>query len=327
MTPFTRRTLLAGGALVLGTTTFSSLAPQPASASARPTGKQAPTLYRYKIGSYELTALSDGVWDRPIDDKFVRNADPAEVRKAMTDAFMPATDRLPIPFTTLLVNTGSKLILIDTGSGGQIAATAGTLGANLAAAGISPKAIDIILISHFHPDHINGIKTKDDALVFPNAEIKAPAPEWTFWMDESLPGTTPEAIKGYVLNARRIFRNIAKNVTRFEPGAEVAPGITSVAAPGHTPGHCAFSVASGNQSMLVLSDTTNHPKLFVRHPEWQPVFDMDGALAVATRKKLLDRAAADRMLVQGYHFPFPACGHIARSGTGYEFTAQEWRPL
>ena len=321
----TRRAMLMGSGAVAAAAL--AMPARAISATVPPARQQAAAFYRYRIGSYELTALSDGVWDRPIDDKFVRNAAPADVQQAMRDAFMPAMDRLPIPFTTLLVNTGSKLILIDTGSGGQIATTAGTLGANLAAAGIAPSAIDIILISHFHPDHINGIKTKDDALVFPNAEIKVPAPEWNFWMDESLPGRAPEAIKGYVLNARRIFRNIAKDITRFELGTEVAPGISSIAAPGHTPGHGAFSVASGKDSVLVLSDTTNHPKLFVRHPEWQPVFDMDGALAVATRRKLLDRAAADRMLVQGYHFPFPACGHIARSGSGYEFVAQEWRPL
>ncbi len=323
MAPFTRRALLAGSAVALGATAL----PARTFAAAPPASAQAPTLYRYKVGSYELTALSDGVWDRPIDDKFVHNAKPADVRKAMTDAFMPSTDKLPVPFTALLVNTGAKLILIDTGSGGQIASTAGTLVANLAAAGVAPSAIDIILISHFHTDHINGIKTKDDELVFPNAEIKVPALEWNFWMDDSLPGRAPDAIKGYVLNARRIFRNIAKDITRFELGTEVAPGIASIAAVGHTPGHSVFSVSSGKDSMLVLSDTTNHPKLFVRHPEWQPVFDMDGPLAVATRRKLLERAAADRMLVQGYHFPFPACGHIARNGSGYEFVSQEWRPL
>jgi glyoxylase-like metal-dependent hydrolase (beta-lactamase superfamily II) len=316
-----RRALLAGAAL-----TASALSAPRAFAAAPLAGSQAPTFYRYRIGSYELTALSDGLWERPIEDNFVRNVDPAEVRKAMIDGFLP-TDKLPIPFTALLVNTGAKLVLIDTGSGGQLAATAGTFNANLAAAGIAPEQIDTILISHFHPDHINGIKTKDDELYFPKAEIKVPAAEWDFWMDESLPGRAAPAIKGYVLNARRIFRNIAKDVTRFSPDAELAPGLTAIDASGHTPGHAAFSIASGSESLLVLSDTSNHPKLFVRHPEWQPVLDMDGEAAVATRKKLLDRAAADRMLVQGYHFPFPASGHIVRSGSGFELVPMEWRPL
>ena len=113
---------------------------------------------------------------------------------------------------------------------------------------------------------------------------------------------------------------------RFEPGGEPTPGITSIAAYGHTPGHTAFAVASGNQSLLVLSDTTNNPWLFVRHPEWQPVIDVDGPMAVETRKRMLDRAAADRMLVQGYHFPFPACGHITRTASGYDLMPVSWQP-
>ncbi len=122
----------------------------------------------------------------------------------------------------------------------------------------------------------------------------------------------------YFLNVRRIFKDMAKDVTRFQAGSEVAPGITAVDAAGHTPGHTAFAVASGNDSLLVLSDTTNNPWLFVRHPEWQPVIDLDGPKAVETRKRLLDRAAADRMLVQGYHFPFPARGYITRTASGYD---------
>jgi glyoxylase-like metal-dependent hydrolase (beta-lactamase superfamily II) len=296
----------------------------PAFAAAPPAGKQGPGVYRYKIGSYELTAINDGVWNRPLDDKFVRNAPFAEVQKAMSDAFLP-TDKLPISFTTLVVNTGSKVIAIDTGTGGQLAPTAGTFGGNLAAAGIDPKSIDTILISHFHPDHINGIKTKENALVFPNAEINVPAPEWAFWMDDAKMNAAPDAAKGTFRNVRRVFGDI-KEVAKFEPGKEVAPGITSIAAYGHTPGHTAFAIASGNQSMLVLSDSTNHPALFVRNPEWQAIFDMDPNMATENRKRLLDRAAADKMLVQGYHFPFPASGFIAKRGNGYELVPVQWAP-
>jgi glyoxylase-like metal-dependent hydrolase (beta-lactamase superfamily II) len=319
MTALTRRSILAGSALAAAATLSG-----PAQAAAPATGKQAPGLYRYKIGDYELTAIHDGVWMRPLDDKFVRNVAFPDVQKAMADAYLPA-GTLPIPFTTLVVNTGSRLVLIDTGTGGQLAATAGTLGDNLAASGIDPKSIDTILISHFHADHINGIKSKDDALVFPNAEIQVPAPEWAFWMDDAKMEAAPEGLKGNFRNVRRIFGNIAKDVKRYEPGSEVAPGITSIAAYGHTPGHCAFAVASKSQSMLVLSDTTNHPWLFVRNPEWQAIFDMDGAMAVENRKRMLDRAAADRMLVQGYHFPFPASGYIAKSGKGYELWPVMWQ--
>jgi glyoxylase-like metal-dependent hydrolase (beta-lactamase superfamily II) len=261
-----------------------------------------------------------------IDEKLVRNADNADVNRALAAAFLPP-DVLPVSFTVLLVNTGSKLVMIDAGTAGQLADTAGVLLANLAAAGIAPAAIDMVVISHFHPDHINGLKTKDGAKVFPNAEILVPEPEWSYWMDDGEMDKSPNRIKLYFRNARRIFSDITGEVRRFKPGAEVAPGITSIPAFGHTPGHCAFAVASSRQSMLVMSDSVRNPYLFARHPDWQPLFDMDGPLAVKTRRQMLDRAAADRMLVQGYHFPFPACGHIARNGKGYELVPAEWRPL
>jgi len=279
---------------------------------------QTPEIYRYKIGNYELTAVYDGVWNRPIDDKFVKNAYFPDVQQALASASLPI-HTLPTPFTPLVVNTGKKIILIDTGSGGQIAPTAGMLMRNLAAAGIEAKAVDTILISNFHPDHIDGIKTKDDELFFPNAELVVPAPEWEFWMDDGKMSRVKEPVKSWFLNARRIFENIGKDVRRFQPGKDVAPGIQSVPAYGHTPGHTAYIIADGNQSLFALCDTTNHPALFARHPDWQATVDQDGPLAVATRRRLLDRAVADKMLVQGYHFPFPAHGHIVRWEKGYEF--------
>jgi glyoxylase-like metal-dependent hydrolase (beta-lactamase superfamily II) len=320
MLTLTRRALLAGSALAA-----ISAPAGPSVAAAPPAGKEAPGIYRYRIGTFELTALYDGIWYRPITDKFIHNAPFAEVETALADAFMPA-DKLATPFTTLIVNTGKKLVLIDTGTGGQIAPSAGVLRANLVAAGIDPRAIDLIVISHFHPDHINGIKDKDNDLVFPNAEIMVPGAEWKFWMDDANLNAAPTDLKLTFRNQRRIFSDIARNVTRFEPGAEVAPGIATLAAPGHTPGHTVFAIHSGDQSLMVLGDTAQHPAVFARHPDWQAAFDIDGDAAVATRKKLFDRAAADRMLVTGYHFPFPACGHLVKTASGYEHVAVEWQP-
>ena len=315
----TRRTLLAGSA------SCCVLGGAPSGRRRAVAGKQTAGVYRYRIGAFELTALYDGIWYRPITDKFIRNAPFAEVESALADAFMPA-DELATPFTTLIVNTGKKVVLLDTGTGGQIAPSAGVLRDNLAAAGINPKAVDLIVISHFHPDHINGIKDKDDNLVFPNAEIMVPAAEWNFWMDDANLNAAAADLKLTFRNQRRIFANIARRVARFEPGAQVAPGIVTLAAPGHTPGHTVFAIHSGNQSLLVLGDTAQHPAVFARHPDWQAAFDIDGDAAVATRKKLFDRAAADRMLVTGYHFPFPACGHLVKTATGYEHVPIEWQP-
>ena len=319
MTALTRRALLAGSAAAaLGAGADPGVAMAPVA------GRQAPGVYRYRIGSFELTALYDGIWYRPITDRFIRNAPFAEVESALADAFMPA-DKLATPFTTLIVNTGKKLVLIDTGTGGQISPTAGAITDNLAAAGISPAAVDLVVISHFHPDHINGIKDKDNALIFPNAEIMVPAPEWAFWMDDANLNAAPADLKLTFRNQRRIFADIASRVTRFEPGAEVVTGIETVPAAGHTPGHTVFAIHSGDQSLLVLSDTAQHPAVFARHPDWQAAFDIDGDAAVATRKKLFDRAAADRMLVTGYHFPFPACGHLIKTASGYEHVPIEWQ--
>ena len=319
MPTVTRRTLLAGTAVAA-----IAAGADPAVAAAPPADKQSPAIYRYKIGSYELTALYDGIWYRPITDKFIRNAPFADVEHALDAAFMPH-DKLATPFTALVVNTGSKLVLIDTGTGGQISATAGELRHNLVAAGIEPNAVDAIVISHFHPDHINGLKDKDNKLIFPNAEIMVPAPEWAFWMDDANLNAAPADLKPTFLNQRRIFADVAKQVTHYEPGKEVAPGIVTLPAPGHTPGHTVFAIHSGNQSLLVLSDTAQHPAVFARHPNWEAAFDVDGPEAVATRKKIFDRAAADRMLITGYHFPFPACGHLIKTATGYEHVPVEWQ--
>jgi glyoxylase-like metal-dependent hydrolase (beta-lactamase superfamily II) len=289
-------------------------------------GTQAPGFYRYKLGSFELTAIHDGVWYRDTDNTFVKNAPWPAVQKAMEDSGMQP-GKLQIPFTTLIVNTGSKLIAIDTATGGQLAPTAGKFTANLAAAGIDAKNVDTILISHFHPDHINGIKDKDNKVVFPNAEIQVPAAEWAFWMDDAKMNAAPDAAKPTFRNVRRIFGDL-KDVKQFEGGKELAPGITSIAAPGHTPGHTAFTVASGDASMLVLSDTTNNPWLFVRNPDWHAAFDMDGNLAAENRKKLLERAVVDKMLVQGYHFPFPASGHIVKTGpNNYDLAPALWTSM
>ena len=322
MSTLDRRSFLAASALTAG----AAMLPRVGDAAAPFARAQGPGAYRYKLGAYEITALYDGIWYLPIDGKFIRNANGAQVNKALSAAFLPP-NILPITITALMVNTGSKLVLIDTGSAGQITDTAGFMNANLAAAGVKPADIDIILISHFHPDHIDGIKTKDGDKVFPNAQIFVPEPEWTFWMDDGNESRASGSVLKYFRNARRIFRDIGGEVQRFKPGAELVPGIVSLPAYGHTPGHTAFSIHSGKDSLLVMSDTVRNPYLFVRHPDWQPIFDMDGPNAVKARRAMLDRAASGRMLVEAYHFPFPATGHITRTKTGFELEPAMWSPL
>ncbi len=321
-----RRTLIAGAAAVTAASLADSAAPRAAHAKAPLAGNQAPGYYRYKIGDFEITAINDGVWLPDISPNFFRNFSVADAQKALNEQFQ-RTDKLVVPITALMVNTGSKLVLIDAGTAGMFTPTSASFMTNLAAAGFDPKQVDTIIVSHFHGDHINGIRPKDGQLVFPNAEIKVPEPEWAHWMDDGKMAATPEAARGNFNNSRRVFGPIAKDVTRFEPGKEVETGITSIAAPGHTPGHCAFAISSGGQTMMTIVDATNNAYLFVRNPEWQISFDMDGAMAVETRKRLLDRAAADKMLVAGYHWPFPSAGHITKEGSGYRLHPVAWNPV
>jgi glyoxylase-like metal-dependent hydrolase (beta-lactamase superfamily II) len=324
MTQLTRRSALAGAAAITAAAAIGPLTATKSARAATPlSGKQAPGFYRYKVGDYEITAIHDGVWLPDITPTLVRNVSVPEIQKTLSDQFQ-RTDKMVVPFTPIMVNTGSKLVLIDTGTAGRFVPTATSFMDNFAAAGFDPKQVDTVVISHFHGDHINGIRTKENELTFPNAEILVPAVEWTLWMDDSKATTVPENQRGNFGNSKRVFGSIANKVTPFEPGKEVAPGITSIAAPGHTPGHTAFAIASGNQSMLHTVDTTNIPSLFARNPDWQFAFDTDGDLAVQTRKRLYDRAAADKMLTAGYHWPFPAVGYVSKEGNGYRVNPLTW---
>jgi glyoxylase-like metal-dependent hydrolase (beta-lactamase superfamily II) len=322
MSEFSRRHLMVGIALApvavagLGT----------AQAAAPPVGTQAPGFYRFKVGDIEVTTVNDGQFRRaPVDQGFITNATPEEVRAQLTEQFLPTT-HLDIPFTTTFVNTGSKLIAFDSGTGGQLAPTAGTLWTNMRAAGIDPAKVDMVVISHFHGDHILGLRTKDGTAVYPNAEVTVPEAEWKYWMDDGALARAPMAAQIGFQRARNVFTPFGKNVRRYGDGTEFAPGVRAIAAHGHTPGHTVFHVSSGNAQLMVLSDTTNHPGLFVRRPDWSAVFDMDGPMAAATRRRLLDRIVADRLRITGYHFPFPATGFIAKSGSGYQFVPSTWSP-
>lgn len=321
-----RRSFVSG---IAGSAILASL-PQgnirTASAAAPAATTQAPGFFRFKVGDIEVTQVTDGVFRRPLDAGFVRNAPLPDVQAALADAFQP-TDTITIPITTTVINTGSRLVMIDAGTGGMAAPTAGSWLANFRAAGYEPEQVDAIVVSHFHGDHIQGIRDKEGKAVFPNATIHVPEAEWAFWMDDGQMSRAPEGMKGAFGGVRRVFAPIANEVVQFQGGQELLPGIAAVAAPGHTPGHTAFTVTSGDGGLLVWSDTTNKPELFVRNPTWQAVFDMDGDLAATTRAKFLDMAASERMPMVGYHFPFPAAGFIARAGEGrYEFVPRFWEP-
>ena len=256
-----------------------------------------------------------------------KNASKDQALAAAQAAYMPK-GMVTVPFNPQVINTGSKLVLIDAGNGPVPNAPVGLLMANLAAAGIDPKAIDVVVLSHLHPDHINGIKTADNKLAFPNAEIKVPALDWAFWMSDDNMSKAPEGMmKGYFNNTRKILSDLSDKVTKYEWGKEVAPGVTAIDARGHTPGHSAFAVASGSARILVQSDVTNIPELFLRNPDWHVVFDIDPVVAAQTRHKIYDMAAAERMTVVGFHFAFPSIGHVEKDGAGYRLVPVAWNPV
>ncbi|MDF2971664.1 MAG: fold metallo-hydrolase [Microvirga sp.] len=323
----TRRTILASTALAATPIVGPALAQTAPSASGPAQGagsRQAPGFYRYKVGDIEVTAINDGFAQRPLEG-FVRNAELSQVQQAMQEAFLPG-NALPITFNTLVLNNGGRLTLLDTGNGDMGAPTSGRWMANFRAAGFDPAQVNTVVISHFHGDHINGLRLKDGTAVFPNAEVMVPAAEWTFWMDDARMNQAPEGMKGAFQGARRVFGPIANNVKRYEMDKEVVPGLTAVAAPGHTPGHTVYMLSSGNGKLMIMSDTTNHPALFVRNPDWAAVFDMDPDQARATRRRLLDMAASERAQVAFYHAPFPGTGHIAKDGNGFRFVPVQWSP-
>jgi glyoxylase-like metal-dependent hydrolase (beta-lactamase superfamily II) len=331
MTDLNRRQALAGALACGALATTFPIAAGTARAASKPAESQAPGYYRYKVGAFECTSINDGARTFPLPDTFVRNAPKAEALAAAEAAYMPA-GMVTVPFNPQLINTGGRLVLIDSGNGaGAYEATKGAVGRtlqNLAAAGVDPKSVDAVLLSHLHPDHTNGIRAIDGSLAFPNAEIMVPDKDWAFWMseDNAAKAQSNEMMKNYFANAKKTFAGLENKVTRYEWGKEVAPGITSIAAPGHTPGHTAFMIASGASRILIQSDVTNIPEFFLRNPDWHVAYDTDPEQAQATRHKFYDMASTEMAMVVGFHFSFPSIGHVEKAGSGYRLVPIAWNP-
>jgi glyoxylase-like metal-dependent hydrolase (beta-lactamase superfamily II) len=306
----------AGLAAALGVTSRVTLI---GPASAQKTPGPATPFHKYKVGAFEITEIYDGIWEKPHDPAFFKNASIDDVKSALRAA--GETDEfVPIPFTPMAVSTARELILFDPGTGGQVQPTAGKFLQNLKAAGIDPAKVTRIMISHMHPDHIFGLMEKDtNAQVYPNAEIVLSVPEYKFWTDPAVLEKLPPARRGLAQRIQATFPKW-KNVRQVEGEVEVAPGIRTIATPGHTPGHISFHVSSGNAQMIYSADTFYQPAFSMRTPEWQGAFDQDGPTAERSRRMLAERLAADKILVTGYHFPWPGGGTLSRDGSAYALT-------
>jgi glyoxylase-like metal-dependent hydrolase (beta-lactamase superfamily II) len=324
-----RKVLTAAAGATLGPA-LAPLVDSYARAAAPPAGSQAPGWYRYKVGTIEVTVVTDGVNKFRFADDHVANKSREEINAALAAAYYEK-DMMTTPYNPVVVNTGAKLVVIDTGtSEANFATSKGTAGqfqANLKAAGIDRNAVDAVLISHFHGDHINGLLAPDNKLAFPNAEVLVPAAEWKYFMDDGEMSRAPGGRMQTVFkNLRRVFDALGRKVTPYEPNTEVVSGITAVATPGHTPGHNSHIIASGAGKVYVQADVTHVPFLFARNPSWHAFYDQDGKIAEETRRKVYDMLAAERMMVQGFHYPFPGLAYVEKSGTGYREIPVPWNP-
>ena len=330
MTELSRRSLLVGtaavGAAVAGTTTIVPSA----NAAAPAAGKQNAGWYRYKVGEFEVTVVTDGQGSNPLGDSYVVNTPKDAVAKDLEAQFLPK-DKVIHTYTPVVINTGSKLVAIDTGLGlGTYAQSKGALGqyhANLKAAGIDANAIDVVIISHFHGDHINGLIGPDNKPMFPNAEIMVPEVEWAFWMDESNVSKLPDVAKAQMPNPKRVFGALGNKVTKYQDkkGARARNYLCVYSGSHARPplAHCLLrqqhAARSGGCHGRCRHTLRAQSGLAIRVRFRQ-------ATAVATRKKLYDMASADKMMVQGFHLPFPAVGYIEKAGNGYRLVPATWNP-
>jgi glyoxylase-like metal-dependent hydrolase (beta-lactamase superfamily II) len=280
----------------------------------------APTLLdkgfaKFKIGDIEVIQVFDGTASRVIDDKFVKNATVDQLRAALKKSGQPAETTFQNTFTVTFIRSKGKLTMFDSSTGGQLAETAGLMmKRNMYAAGIKPQDISTIIVTHFHPDHISGMISKEtNSKVFPDAQVIVPAAELAFWNDAT---KVPEAAKAL---GARVQASLGKwkEVRQIADGEEVIPGVRALATHGHTPGHTSYIVSSGRKQMLVSADITGLAAVNLANPSWHVVFDMDAQMAEASRRKALDRAIADKMIVTGYHWGLPGAGTIKKDGAGY----------
>jgi len=281
---------------------------------------QIPGVYHRRIGDIVVTTISDGYLDGTLE--VMRNVDVEKARQILTDAFRPAR-RTSV--NTFLIHSKGRIAIIDTGSGNYLQPTAGFVQRNLASAGIDPKSIDTVLLTHMHPDHSAGLTDMSNGqLLFPNAELVMHENELAHWFDDGAMAKVDERSAQLYFMAGREQVAPYKSRTRLFREGEVFPGVTAVPSLGHTPGHTAYLIASGNDQLMIWGDTVHVPEVQTAFPEAGMAFDADLAAAAAARKRMFDRVSADGILIAGMHLHFPAFSRLARRGEAYVLYPEAW---
>jgi glyoxylase-like metal-dependent hydrolase (beta-lactamase superfamily II) len=287
--------------------------------------------YRFKIGDFQATVISDGYGPIPVGPIFAMNASEAELAPALKANFMPPV--IQATNNILVVDTGRERLLVDTGFGGKLGPSFGSfpgLEANLCRAGITPGSIDLVVTSHCHLDHIGGLVTKSGALAFPKAQFVFVDTEWNYWTGNRYESDVssspmPDRFKQATIGAARENLPPVAERSRFvKQGGEIASGVHYIAAPGHSPSHASILFTSDKEQFMHMGDIAHNPVTSLQHPDWTPVFDYDPVQAIKSRKAILDRVATDGVMAMGYHFPFPAIGHVVRHATAYHWEAAQW---
>ncbi len=280
---------------------------------------QAPSLNRRKVGDYVVTYLSDGFLDGSF--AFFQGISAEEAAAMLTAAHRPPLAHLAI--ASYVLQGKGRTILVDAGTGG-FNGWGGRFPVALAAAGIEPDDVDTILMSHAHVDHVGGL-TLDGHPIFPQAEVVVNEAELTFWRDDAIMASAGKDAEPFFRAARTAFDAYADRL-RPVTGGEVAPGVALVPLPGHTPGHSGFHITSGKDQLLIWTDITHLADIQIAKPEVTIAFDVDPAAAYATRLKVLDQVATDRLVVAGMHFNMPGFITVERHGTGYAKVDLPWTP-
>ena len=321
MTLISRRSMFKAGAAGAAALAAPQIMTRAAFAAAHGAVEAAP-FSRFKLGAFEVTVLSDGT--RPVEKPetiFGTNQEPATVAGLLTDNFLP-TDKALFQFSPVAVNTGSDIILFDTGNGeGGREGGVGRTRATLEASGISPDAVTVVVLTHMHGDHINGI-TEAGSPAYPNARYVTAQAEYDFWSSADRVGTPAEG--GHKGVVEKIVP-LAEKFTFIGDGGEVVSGINGMAAFGHTPGHMIYNIESEGRRLVLTADTANHFVLSLQRPDWEVRFDADKAAAAATRKSVFGMLAADRVPFIGYHMPFPSVGYIEAMGEGFRFVPETYQ--